>query len=164
ERNCYEFIDMKNEIEIKEESFVIEEEETANDQLSDRICELDQKRSSPSSCFVPVTSRSARISEGNPVVVTSEYALIGIYHITTLVCMLQCSSTIALYPAKLFVPLESGIVEISPTTHLVEVKVWVLAAFKPFMACLLFSRDFVTLSSEFCPLLSQGKEEQTPDF
>ncbi|KAL7632009.1 UNVERIFIED_CONTAM: hypothetical protein RMT77_017676 [Armadillidium vulgare] len=50
------------------------------------------------------------------------------------------------------------------TIHLVEVKVWVLAAFKPFMACLLLSRDFVTLSSEFCPLLSQGKEEQTPDF
>ncbi|KAL7632871.1 UNVERIFIED_CONTAM: hypothetical protein RMT77_016813 [Armadillidium vulgare] len=37
ERNCYEFIDVKSEIEIKEEPFDVEEEETENEEL-ERDC------------------------------------------------------------------------------------------------------------------------------
>ncbi|RXG67472.1 hypothetical protein Avbf_09031 [Armadillidium vulgare] len=42
ERNCYESIDMKSEMEIKEEPFDVEEEV---DKLLDKICTLDQNQS-----------------------------------------------------------------------------------------------------------------------
>ncbi|RXG52467.1 hypothetical protein Avbf_18996, partial [Armadillidium vulgare] len=41
ERNCYESIDMKSEMEIKEEPFDVEEEV---DKLLDKICTLDQNQ------------------------------------------------------------------------------------------------------------------------
>ncbi|RXG69475.1 hypothetical protein Avbf_05700, partial [Armadillidium vulgare] len=44
EGNCYGSIDMKSEIEVKEEPLHIEEEDTANDELSDKICKLDQNQ------------------------------------------------------------------------------------------------------------------------
>ncbi|KAL7632210.1 UNVERIFIED_CONTAM: hypothetical protein RMT77_017478 [Armadillidium vulgare] len=44
ERNWYESIDMKNEIEVKEEPFDIEEEEATNEKLLDQICGLDQNQ------------------------------------------------------------------------------------------------------------------------
>ena len=45
---------MKSEIEVKEEPFDFEEEETANDELSDKICELDQNQVR-TKCFKIIT-------------------------------------------------------------------------------------------------------------
>ncbi|KAL7634839.1 UNVERIFIED_CONTAM: hypothetical protein RMT77_015216 [Armadillidium vulgare] len=45
ERNCYGSIDVESEIDVKEEPFDIEEEEAANNELFDKIYELDQNQS-----------------------------------------------------------------------------------------------------------------------
>ncbi|RXG58240.1 hypothetical protein Avbf_14699 [Armadillidium vulgare] len=44
EGNCSEFIDVKSEIEIKFEPLDVKDENTANDEHFDNICELDQNQ------------------------------------------------------------------------------------------------------------------------
>ncbi|RXG51309.1 hypothetical protein Avbf_13514 [Armadillidium vulgare] len=46
EGNCSEFIDVKSEIEIKFEPLDVKDENTANDEHFDNICELDQNQMS----------------------------------------------------------------------------------------------------------------------
>ncbi|RXG69474.1 hypothetical protein Avbf_05699, partial [Armadillidium vulgare] len=51
ERNCYESIDMKSEIEVKEEPLHIDEEKMANDELWDKIFQLDPNQVLIKCCF-----------------------------------------------------------------------------------------------------------------
>ncbi|RXG60099.1 hypothetical protein Avbf_16199, partial [Armadillidium vulgare] len=44
ERNCYESIDIKSEMEMKEESYDFEEEETTNDKLFEKISTFYQNQ------------------------------------------------------------------------------------------------------------------------
>ncbi|RXG57862.1 hypothetical protein Avbf_17795, partial [Armadillidium vulgare] len=44
ERNCYESIDVKSEMEMKEESYDFEEEETTNDKLFEKISTFYQNQ------------------------------------------------------------------------------------------------------------------------